>query len=334
MCRFWRRLLGYIADTGMAGHEDSGCCGHLQPYGEQSPALGDQFGIPKVFADALQPMDEVEFDFVDIITEAPGHEWLTRAAAERKIPVVCQKPMSDSLQSCLDMEEACRKAGVPLFINENYHWQLPFRVAAKALGDGVIGKPLRASIQLFTGGAETFVQQPFLAALKHPALQDMAPHILDLFRYLFGEIHRITTQGTRSLETIAGDDTLVMLCDAGIPVVCEIGDYCSHRLLVEGTSGVLILDNENVLKLMPKGAATSRQDTMTYRRPSFISDFNWHLHGGACVHSIIACNYDLADALMTVREPETSAANNLLTMRAVFAAMRSAEEKRTVFLEK
>ncbi len=158
---------------------------------EKAEKIAQQFDIPRVYADAEELMTKEEFDFADIITEAPGHEWLTVLAAKHGIPVICQKPMSDSLESCQNMVTACKRSGVPLFINENYRWQPPFRAAKKAIEDGCIGQLIRGRIQIFNCGEPGYLPQPYLAKIKHPALQDCGPHFLDLCRYFFGEIESV-----------------------------------------------------------------------------------------------------------------------------------------------
>jgi len=138
------------------------------------------YGIDRVYSDAEKLMKNEVFDFADIITEAPGHEWLTLLAAKHRIPVICQKPMADSIESCRTMVTECKKAGIPFFIHENFRWQPPFRAVKKAISDGRVGNLVRARIQLFTGGMSGYESQPYLAEIEHPMIKDMGPHIFDL----------------------------------------------------------------------------------------------------------------------------------------------------------
>ena len=42
-------------------------------------------------------LDRENLDFVDIITDVSSHPRLVSMAAERQLPVICQKPMASSL---------------------------------------------------------------------------------------------------------------------------------------------------------------------------------------------------------------------------------------------
>ena len=46
-------------------------------------------------------------------------------AADRGLPVLCQKPFCTSMEEARDVVEYCRQAGVRLMINDNYRWRAP-----------------------------------------------------------------------------------------------------------------------------------------------------------------------------------------------------------------
>ena len=211
---------------------------------EKGEKVAKLYSIEHVYSDAEKLMIDEEFDFADIITEAPGHEWLTLLAAKHRIPVICQKPMAHSIESCRAMVAECRKAGVPFFIHENYRWQPHFRAVRKAVAEGHIGKLIRARIQMYTGGAEGWAVQPFLATLKHMALIDAGPHIFDLCRFMFGEIESVYAHTLKTFAGCVGEDTAVILVNAGgIPVICEICEHCDSKVFVEGADGTITVDN-------------------------------------------------------------------------------------------
>ena len=97
------------------------------------------------------------------------------------------------------MVNICREAGVNLFIHENYRWQAPIRRFKEIMDSGVIGKPFKARVS-FLSGFPVFDNQPFLAELDHFILTDMGSHILDVTRYLFGEVETLWCQ-TRQYQS-------------------------------------------------------------------------------------------------------------------------------------
>jgi predicted dehydrogenase len=56
--------------------------------------LAENFRIPAVYSSPEELLDDEALDFIDIITDMCSHGTFVRLAAERGIPVICQKPMS------------------------------------------------------------------------------------------------------------------------------------------------------------------------------------------------------------------------------------------------
>src|SRR5207302_11419488 len=106
------------------------------------------------------------------------------------------KPLAPSLAEAERMVAACDEAGVPLLVHENWRWQTPIRQLKRVLAEGRIGTPFRARID-FLSGFSVFANQPFLAALDRFILTDIGSHILDVARFLFGEVRRLYCQTQR-----------------------------------------------------------------------------------------------------------------------------------------
>ena len=109
-------------------------------------------------------LDQAELDFVDICTRPYSHAPLTKLAAERGLPVLCQKPFCENLEDAQELVEFCDRAGVRLMINENFRWQTPIRQFRKLLESGELGRIFRARVQ-FANSFPVFDNQPFLKEL-------------------------------------------------------------------------------------------------------------------------------------------------------------------------
>ena len=153
----------------------------------RAEALARRFGIPRVYDDAEQLIDSEKLDFVDVAVGPEAHAALVLLAARHRVPVICQKPMALDFPSCQQMVDACREAGIPFLIHENYRWQEPMRRIRRVLDSGRIGRPCRAHIQFSHGDIRLFDNQPYLFTQPHFAMYDMGPHLLDLLRFFFGE---------------------------------------------------------------------------------------------------------------------------------------------------
>ena len=97
-------------------------------------------GVPRWYDDAQQLIDDPEVDAVYIATPPHMHKAYTLAVARAGKPVYVEKPMALNAAECQEMIDACRSAGVPLFV-AYYRRALPRFVKVKELVDsGAIGE--------------------------------------------------------------------------------------------------------------------------------------------------------------------------------------------------
>src|SRR5687767_15113856 len=88
---------------------------------------------PRAYSSVEEMLDVEKPDFLDIATRPESHLPLVRIAAERGIPVICQKPMAPSWTEALALVQTAEAAGIRLMIHENWRWQPWFRIAAKII---------------------------------------------------------------------------------------------------------------------------------------------------------------------------------------------------------
>src|SRR5579872_4267689 len=174
------------------------------------PAKAKALGVAAVYAEAEELFDQEKPDFVDIVTGVDSHRALVLQAAERRIPVICQKPMAPSLGESAKMVRACEGAQVPFFVHENWRWQTPVRALKAELGTGRIGTPFRARLS-FSSSFPVFDNQPFLKTLDRFILTDVGSHVLDVARFLFGEAETLTCVTRRVRNDIRGEDVATVL---------------------------------------------------------------------------------------------------------------------------
>ena len=148
---FWARyqLAGWHeAAKDMGGVE---CVGIYNRTRAKAEALARDFGALPVFDDVESMLRETRPDFADIVTDVGTHAKYTKLAARMGIPVVCQKPLAVSYEEAVEMLDACRAAGVLLYVNENWRWQTPIRELKRRMDCAGIGDIFRARIRMVSG---------------------------------------------------------------------------------------------------------------------------------------------------------------------------------------
>jgi D-apiose dehydrogenase len=293
---------------------------------------GDQFGIARRYADAAQMLAEEKLDFVDIATNAASHRPLVELAARQGAAVICQKPFALSIADARAMVEACEAAGVPLMVHENFRWQSPIQALRARIDGGVIGKPFWGRVS-FRSAYDVFSGQPYLARGERFIIEDLGIHILDIARFLFGDVARLTARIARVNPAIRGEDVATMLLDheSGLSSIVD----CSYatRLAIEPFPETLVeIDGaEGSIRL-----SQGYEMRVTGKQGSEMHDVSprllpwatrpWH----NIQESVQAIQQHWVDCLREGREPATSGRDNLKTLALVEAAYRSASSGQTI----
>lgn len=295
-----------------------------------------KFGVPAVYDDPQELLLREHLDFVDIVTYPFTLSRFVKLVAAHKIPVISQKPMAPSMEIAEENLRACREAGIPYFVHENWRWQSHLRELKKVLDSGVIGRPFRARISMVSA-YPVFVNEPQIKNLKEFILTDMGTHILDIARFYFGEAQNVYCQIHQVHSDIQGEDvaTVMMMMGGHTTVTCEMGypenyieyDYFPQTLIyVEADKGSAEIARDYWLRV------TTREGTQARRYPPV--RYSWVDPDYHAVHSsIVPCNANFLHALRGEVAAETTGEDNVKTLRLVFAAYDSARSGNAVSLD-
>ncbi|SOC36049.1 predicted dehydrogenase [Rhizobium subbaraonis] len=302
---------------------------------ERLKLVGDQFGIERRYSDAAEMFGDGGFDFVDIATTVHSHRALVEMAAAHRIAAICQKPFAKTLTDAKAMVAACKAAGVPLMVHENFRWQTPIQAVRKALDAGAIGTPFWGRFS-FRSGFDVFSGQPYLAEGERFIIEDLGIHTLDIARYILGDVTRLTARTRRVNPKIKGEDVATILLDhengatsiVDVSYATKLGTEPFPETLVEldGTDGTIRLSQGYRLEI------TNADGTTAYDvSPQLLSWASrpWH----NIQESVFAIQQHWAERLRNGGETSTSGADNLKTFALVEAAYESAASGGAVDIE-
>src|SRR5438067_5233611 len=109
----------------------------------------ERHGVPRWYDDAESLVADPEVDAVYVATPPSSHEEYTLLAARAGKPVYVEKPMARDHAECVAMIDACRAAGVPLFV-AYYRRALPrFLKIKELIESGAIGEVRFVAITLY-----------------------------------------------------------------------------------------------------------------------------------------------------------------------------------------
>jgi predicted dehydrogenase len=291
-------------------------------------------GVPHAYTDPAEMIGAQRPDFVDVVTDVAGHAPLVRLAARLGVPVICQKPMAPTLAECEALVAACAAAGVPFLVHENWRWQAPLRRVKELLAQGALGTPFRCRIDMISG-FDVFANQPNLRTDERFIVADMGCHLFDLARSWCGEADTMYCRTARVHAAIRAEDVAtavltmnegqttvtVNMAYAGTPLEHEC--FPQTRVFIEGDRGSLEVAPGYWLRV------TTGAGTQAVRVPP--PRFAWAEPEYAVAQaSMVACQANLLRELAGGAPAETSGADNLRTMRLVFAAYESASAGQVV----
>jgi D-apiose dehydrogenase len=110
-----------------------------EPDPERRARAGALLSGAVLYSDAARLIREVPLDFVDIATPPSLHAPFIVAAAAAGVHVLCEKPLTPSLEDYGRVREAVASGGVTLFTVHNWKFSDPFRRVRALVADGAIG---------------------------------------------------------------------------------------------------------------------------------------------------------------------------------------------------
>ncbi len=329
---------------------------------EKARQRAAQFGIDQahVYSDHEALLDNEDLDFVDIATAPSVHRAQVEAAAARGVPIICQKPLAPTLADALAMAEVCQKAGVLLSVNENWRWRAWYRQVKRLLDAGRIGQVRYVRVTAHYNATlprpdgeplPLFTTQAYTQTMPRLILFEWGVHLIDTLRLLFGEVDWVFSHMDKVSPLCAGEDRAFVVLGYGevlanidiswASVVAEHLPSVLDDMVIEGDEGTIALvPNQGHGDLISitdwRGTNLVRPGERRIGSPYRTTVFPAHDGDTAAAYQ---ASYDAAqghfiECLRAGREPETVAADNLKTLRALFAAYDSAEQNAVVHLER
>lgn len=154
-----------------------------------------RFGFETSTGDWRKLVEDPSVDIVDIATPNNMHCEMAVAAAAAGKHIFCEKPLARTSGESRTMLEAVQNAGVTHMVAFNYRRTPAVALAKKFIDEGAIGKILNfrgTYLQDWSADPNSPLSWRFQKGVAGSgALGDIGTHVLDLARYLAGEIQAV-----------------------------------------------------------------------------------------------------------------------------------------------
>jgi predicted dehydrogenase len=157
-----------------------------------------RFGFEKSTSDWRSVVEDPEIDIIDIATPNHLHAEIAIAAAAAGKHIISEKPLARNGDEAKTMYDAVKNAGIVHMVAFNYRRTPAVALAKKYIVEGAIGDILNfrgTYLQDWSADPDGPLSWRFQKSIAGSgSLGDIGTHVVDMARFLCGEITQVNTQ--------------------------------------------------------------------------------------------------------------------------------------------
>jgi predicted dehydrogenase len=178
-------------------------CGRREDYTQE---IARKHNIRQAFTDYEAMIWHGNLDAVVISAPDDLHYPITMAALDASKHVVCEKPLAPDAAQARVMVEYAKNKGVVQMINYTYRWMPHYRRMKQLIEDGYTGKPFHSHFRFHFGyGRDDGYNWRFDPSRSNGILGDLGSHMIDMARWLVGEIEWVSANLVAHIQHLGAD---------------------------------------------------------------------------------------------------------------------------------
>ena len=293
---------------------------------DKAEAFADMVGLKSasVYSDYCQLLARDDLDVVDLALPPQLNYKVARAAAESGMHVICEKPIAITMEEAHAMVALSSEFGIQVLIAENFRYDNAIRKAKMLLDEGKINSPFMLSYQYVqpVPPSDEIASRPWRQQPAHAGgcLSDHGVHMIDVIRYLMGEVAEVQVFGCDLHSYLAGMDTAVYNLKFESGAVGSI--QWSFSVASEQRSIIQLWSEDGTMQISPDEVSVMRRGHADEAFPvsgptSFLNEFE-----------------DFYAVLTQGQVPLVTAQDALRDLETVLAAYRSAIANEVIVLDR
>ena len=241
-----------------------------------------------IYSNFKEMIDEIDLDFIDIVIPPKDHLKLIKIAAKKKVNIICQKPFTNSYSEAVNAVNISNKNKVLLIVHENFRFQPWYLKIKNILDNNLLGELYQVSFRMRPGdgqGKDAYLdRQPYFQKMERFLIHETAIHIIDVFRFLFGEIETVFASLSKLNKHINGEDAGYVLFNfkngmRGIFDGNRLSDHIAldrrltiGEMVIEGSKGTLRLNGNGELFKRKFGSNKELKISYKWDKKGFAGD--------------------------------------------------------------
>lgn len=238
-------------------------------------AFAQQYGIPEVYDSLDILLKSPQVDAVIVATPDAMHESQVIAAAQAGKHVLCEKPMTITYAGCERMATAVRASGITFAMGYNNRFNKGLQSVKAIMERGEVGQVRYARAFLTAQAQDPRGWRAGSEQSRYWALSAVGTHLIDLWRWYFGEPTRIGGGLTTPVYDGPNDEISTLVFDYPGRLLAELSVSAvfrgGNRLELHGDGGAII--GEGIFGSSPNGTLTCKGQPIPYQAAnSFIGE--------------------------------------------------------------
>lgn len=214
----------------------------------------ERLGVPNTYDTCADLLAEESLDVLVVATPPSHHARATTLAAREGVHVFVEKPLGRTAAEGKRIVRAAEDADVHLGVDHSFRYEPAIRRVARRYREGRLGHVPVCQIRKVNNNhfSEPPVEEPLRAWPMDPdvagggAVLDIGVHLLDVLRWLFGELDVRHVELDRQLELPVEDTATVCLRAERTDTIClltcgwyqwQVPPDVNSRLRLEGIAG-------------------------------------------------------------------------------------------------
>ncbi|MFI5242632.1 MAG: Gfo/Idh/MocA family protein [Gemmatimonadales bacterium] len=180
---------------------------------DRARATGEKAEVP-FFTNYAEMLDSVPADVAAICTPSGMHPKQGILAAERKLHVICEKPMATRLEEADALVRACDDAGVHLFVVKQNRLNPSIQLLKRSIDAGRFGRIYLANTTVRWNRPQSYYDMaPWRGTWEFDggAFMNQASHYVDMIQWLVGQVETVTAKTATLARRIESEDTGVAI---------------------------------------------------------------------------------------------------------------------------
>ncbi|MGC9347101.1 MAG: Gfo/Idh/MocA family protein [Anaerolineae bacterium] len=187
-----------------------------------------RYGYRKYYTDWRDMVEDDEIQLFDNGAPNDTHKEPSIAAAEAGKHVICEKPLGRMPEESKAMWEAAEKAGVKHMVGFNYRFVPAIRLARELIESGKLGRIYHYRATYQQEWIMGHYDMPMIWRLDKEAagsgaLGDLGTHVIDLGRYLVGEVESVAAMTRTFIKERPDDEGNMQTVDVDDAFVATVG---------------------------------------------------------------------------------------------------------------